>query len=333
MNFLFRVDAGGPIGLGHFYRSLNLAQHLSISGHTITFCFKDSDFWKGQYSQGFEFPTISLDASRSENQMKEIILQHQIDVFYVDGLIELDSNFIEEIKRQSTVVFYQNITKSAPLADIFILPSLHARTGFFDEFGPETKIYQGLQYFTFHPKISSLPRVNIRSEVHSVAITAGGSDPKDTLRRMHAVIDYQRFPNIHFTFYYGNDYLYSRYLPEKSDTQVQFALFDHHRIVQNDILLSAFGVSTYEFLALGMPTISFGHQENNAFAADVLAQKTNALMSLGNIDNVSAEELNDALFSFVSDSKKRQELSDNASKILDFNGVDRIIHILEQIPK
>lgn len=332
MKFLFRVDAGGSIGLGHFYRSLNLAQQLAQRGHSIIFCFKDSDFWDAQLSAGFDFTAIKLEMEESEVAMKQIILQQQIDIFYVDGLIEFGKDFIQAIKAQCILVFYQNISKSAYFADIFILPSLHNREGFFEGFKPETEIYQGLEYFTFHPQISKLQKHECASTVKSIAITAGGSDPKDTLRKLHAQIDYERFSDIQITYFYGRDYLYIKDIPQDLAGHFRFEMFDHQKIVNNDLLLSAFGVSTYEFLALGMPVIAFGHQESNAFAADVLAQKTNALISLGNIDEMNPDLLNDALFTYAFNLNKRKELVAHAAQILDFKGVSRIIDILEKIP-
>lgn len=332
MNFLFRVDAGGPIGLGHYYRSLNLAQQLAQRGHQITFCFMGSDFWKAQLSAGFGFPAINLETAAAEAGMKQIIHQQHIDVFFVDGLIEFSKDFIQSVKERSTVVFYQNISNSAYFADIFILPSLHHREGFFDGFKPETKIYQGLEYFTFHPQVSKLQKHECASTVKSIAITAGGSDPKDTLRKLHAQIDYERFSDIQFTYFYGKDYLYIKDIPQDLAGHFRFEMFDHQKIVNNDLLLSAFGVSTYEFLALGMPVIAFGHQESNAFAAQVLAQKTNALISLGNIDEMNPDLLNDALFTYAFNLNKRKELVAHAAQILDFKGVSRIIDILEKIP-
>ena len=45
MNFLFRVDAGGKVGLGHFYRSVTLAHEITKRGHNVIFQHEKSIFW------------------------------------------------------------------------------------------------------------------------------------------------------------------------------------------------------------------------------------------------------------------------------------------------
>lgn len=333
MNFLFRVDAGGRIGLGHFYRSLNLAEQLKRRGHTVLFIFRESDFWNKKMAEPFNFEGVCLNQQHYEEEvMLNTITGNNIQVFYVDGVIEFSNDFINEVKKKAKVVFYQNVSESAHLADIFILPSLHHKDNFFDDFKPETQVYKGLSYFTFNSKITNIKKNNQKQEIKSVAVTAGGSDPNDTLRRLYKMVNYSLFPNIQFKYYYGIDYLYIDDIPKEPNENSSFELFDHQNIVENDLLISAFGVSTYEFLALGMPIISFGHQMSNAYAAEFLAQKTEALMSLGNFDDITEQALNTSIELLIKDKAKRSALVKNAVSILDFKGIDRIIEILEHIP-
>lgn len=328
MRFLFRVDAGGKIGLGHFYRSLNLAKHLKKRGHEIIFAHKVSDFWKTTSKHDFPFHEFTI---TKEIDQLTLIDQHSINVFYVDGNIEFDEKLIDSIKQSAKVVFYQNLSASRNLADIYILPSIHQQADFFNVFSDRTELYVGLKYFTFSEDIENQTKKKQTDTLNSVAIIAGGSDPKDVLRKIFSLIHFSAFEDVKFYFYYGNDYTFRNDIPKKMPLNCQWLAYNADKILKSDLLISAFGVSTYEFLALGMPVISVGHQKTNAYAADHLAENTGGLISLGFIDNLAESQLNQNIEMLSRDDKKRKSMSLLASKSLDLQGIERIINILESL--
>lgn len=69
--FLFRVDAGGKVGLGHFYRSWHLARELKKRGHTVEFIHRASHFWKNLV--GFDFIHSNLDTEKELVQTLAIL--------------------------------------------------------------------------------------------------------------------------------------------------------------------------------------------------------------------------------------------------------------------
>lgn len=145
------------------------------------------------------------------------------------------------------------------------------------------------------------------------------------------MLDSEKYQDISFTFFYGNDYKYLTELKkfETKYTNYSYLEFHHKNILENDLLISAFGVSTYEFMALGMPILSYGHQEANAEASQYLAKKTNALINLGLIDDLTKIRLNSKLNELINNKYKIKNLSRSAKSTLDFKGIDRIIKILE----
>ncbi|HET8858755.1 hypothetical protein [Marivirga sp.] len=330
MNILFRVDAGGEVGLGHYYRSVALANKLSEKGHKILFAHNPSDFWDLEKSKGFTFQTFELNSLKQINELL-IIKQYLIDLFYVDGIIEFDKEFISQIKKYAKIAFYQNISNSKYLADLFILPSINQKKPFFSDFKPSTRVYQGLEYFTFHNKVTSLKKKESINEVKNIGIIAGGTDPKNTLKIIQGMLDKKDYKNISFNFFYGNDYKYLIDLKKYNTKYTNFLYneFNHQDILKNDLLISAFGVSTYEFMALGMPILSYGHQKANAEAVQYLAKNTDALISLGLIDDLTETKLNSELNELINNPNKRKKLSKLAKSTLDFKGVDRIVKILE----
>ncbi|MCL5127254.1 hypothetical protein [Algibacter sp. L4_22] len=329
---LFRVDAGGKVGLGHFYRSYNLALALKDKAYLVTFVHEKSNFWDA--ISDFEFKHIELDSSNANNNMFDICLKENYTILYIDGIIEFDSASIKKLKDKTKVVFYQNISKSRHLADVFILPSIHQEKPFFKKFSTKsTKIFQGLEYFTFNSKISKLTTKQISSNnsLKNIGIICGGSDPKNVMLSIFELIDYKEWDTLTFNFYYGDNYMHQESIPKRYANNVSFLPYNVNSINKNDVLIAAFGVSTYEFMALGMPIISIGHQEANANASKILAEKTNSIYHLGLIDLLTKEVLNQTIRKFASNLTISQKLSEKSKQILDLKGIERIVKIIETI--
>ncbi|MGF7141299.1 hypothetical protein [Roseimarinus sediminis] len=330
MNILFRVDAGNKIGLGHFYRSMNLATQLGKRGHNIFFSYINSDFWQNEIQNDFPFLSVSLESEKAEEQTLQYVTKQKIQIYYVDGIIEFSEEFISKLKNSVKIIFYQNLSKSKKNADIFILPSIHQNDAFFDDFNERTQIYIGLKYFTFNSVITKIEqKQNISNKLSSIAIAAGGSDPQNTLLTLYNY--FAKFnKGITYNFFYGLDFMHAESIPKELPNHIQFKHFNHREILTNDILITSFGVSTYEFLYLGIPLISYGHQKSNAEASDVLAQKTNAFLSLGEISNLNNQKIEYSL-EMIQQYEIREALSQRGKKLLDLKGTNRIIKIIENI--
>lgn len=329
MKILFRVDAGGKTGLGHFFRSLALADQLKKKNHSVYFISQPSDFWKSTVERGFKYYHFDIPPDSPKFEL-ELIKAKGIDVFYVDGIIEYPKRYIAKIRASAKVVFYQNISKSKHLADVFILPSVHHVPDFFAKFSKSTKVYQGLQYFTFNSIVTTLPRKSPPLTIKNIAITSGGSDPANTLLQLFEMIHFKTFDEKTFIFYWGSDYQHIHKLPKKLPFNVRFEPFKHSQVLKNDLLIGAFGVSIYEFLTLGMPVFAFGHQESTARAADILAAKTGALVSLGEIAHLKECSFNQELEKLWKNKLLIKTLCESARKILDLNGVERVAEIIEK---
>ena len=328
---LFRVDAGDRVGLGHYYRSYNLALALKREGYLVVFIHKLSSFWA--HLKLLEFDHITLSDSNSNNEMILYCKQENFWGLYVDGIIDFQEKDINLLKGIQ-VIFYQNLSNSRHFADVFILPSIHQNASFFKNFDKKrTQIYQGLEYFTFNAKLNQCnsKELTIDHEINNIGIICSGSDPKNVMISIYDLIDFERWPNIFFNFYVGVNYLFEATIPQDSPINVKFVSYDLIKIASNDLLISSFGLSTYEFMSLGMPIISLGHQKTNTFASEYLAKKTDALIHLGFIDDISSEAINHSIKTLLDDKKLIINFSKKAKKLLDNKGIERIIEIINKL--
>ena len=332
MNFLFRIDAGGDLGLGNFFRSLTLAENLKAKGHNIIFHHNDSSFWSLKKKlNDFHFLSIGI----YEKTEIEIILENDINVFYVDGNIKFSKVVIKEIKKHCKVIFFQNLSNSRKYADIFIFPSLSNFPEFFKSFTRSTKIYKGLEYCLFNSKVSSLNFYSVNTNYPSIGIIAGGSDPTSCLSKIFNLIDFNLHKNIDFVFFKGKDNIgclksISNYIKnqKKDYVRVKISDFDHNQILSCSLIISVFGVSTYEFLSLRMPILSIAHNEKTLKTLNDFASKTKSLYNLGYINELCKDELNQVISNFITNKKELVFLSKKTIDVFDFRGTERVAKIL-----
>jgi len=328
MNILFRVDAGDKIGLGHYFRTITLAKALYKRGIGVTITHKPSPFWTKVV---LPFPTVTLEEGKEESHTLQLIKKGDFSVYYVDGIIAFTEAFIESIRKSRIkVVFYQNNSDTKHLCDIFILPSLRYDSSFFKNFSEKTKVFTGLDYVIFNEKVYQLAskRKPIRKIAENIGIVTGGSDPKGVLLTIHSLIEHATFQHINFIYFYGEDFLHKENIPAHTKANVQFSPFDLKAVSNMDIVICTFGVSTYELMYLGIPTISIGHQFTNAAASKKVEDCTKGIIDLGLIDDINATRLNDTLGMLIDQPQQREALSKNAMKAIDAKGIDRIIQIV-----
>ncbi|MFN3138301.1 MAG: hypothetical protein ACE37L_11480 [Allomuricauda sp.] len=327
---LFRVDAGEQIGLGHFFRSYHLAKALRSKGFYVAFVHTESVFW-GQLPS-FEFEHYNLKIGKEEDQTVEICIGGNFDLLYVDAICSFSEEKLKKVKPRTKVVFYQNLTESRFLSDIFILPSIHQNDSFFEGFIKSgTKVYQGLEYSILNERVNGVKKSgkNYGLKVNEVGIISGGSDPKNVLEAVYNLLDFDRWQEINFVFYFGKNYLHHGSIPSYLPNNVSLKEFDFDKVIESDVVIAAFGVSTYELMSIGMPVISIGHQKSNTIASDFLANRTGALYHLGLIDDINEGQLNHAIDTLL-DVDFREKLGNRAKEIVDHKGVSRVIKIIEE---
>lgn len=326
---LLRVDASASVGLGHFFRSLHLADYLNSQGHHVSFAHIASEFW--QNLTDFPFPAIALSEDNAEEVMLQHIKEYDIDVFYVDGMLEFSERFVKEAKKDAVMVFYQNLTPGRKDADVYFLPSIYQDEEFFNVFNVSAKIYKGLEYFTFNPVIENITRKKEQKiNVTRIAVAAGGSDPYDVLRKVWQCLSKSSLKNnIVFTFYYGESYFFINGRPEDT-ANMRFEKFSLEGIKENDILITAFGVSAYEFIYLQVPVISMGYNNTHNKASKVTAEKTSAFLHLGLIDELVTADFEKAVESMLP-KNVRDAYAERSKDLLDLNGVKRVANVIEKL--
>ena len=94
-----------------------------------------------------------------------------------------------------------------------------------------------------------------------------------------------------------------------------------------DLAIGAGGATTWERCCLGLPTIMISIAENQRPACEALSADQ-LIDYLGHVDQVTSELIRDRILSFVNNSDLFRDLSERGMKLVDGNGISKVIKIL-----
>lgn len=177
MKIAVLVDATKEIGLGHFYRCVNLAKMFLFKGNEVDIIFQEFDDELVSILTGLKFYKAPF-----LPQLFSILQREKYSLIITDFNKELKFNSLEEYE-----AFYNCIRKTGVIvafdeynhwpigsADAFIIP--------YPEVEKHLKLQNGVHYFTglkymFFSKEFYGRKARIRESINEVLIFMGGTDP------------------------------------------------------------------------------------------------------------------------------------------------------------
>lgn len=156
--------------MGHFYRMINLANALKVSGHNCKF-FLNNDLppQKILQSANFDFDVVDLKDLKSGWEEK-LIDREGINV-WVNDRLDTDIKHTERIKKKNIpLVTFDDRGSGAELSDLHI-----AALAFNDrESLSGERVLQGVKYLILNTEIARYKR--LRNAPENIVVTLGGSD-------------------------------------------------------------------------------------------------------------------------------------------------------------
>lgn len=318
INIAFHVMAGKETGYGHIVRCLALAEELKQHGALCIFVGNPSivsvatqagfsayggagQYWEENYSKtaadvwivDLEGGTPPALARQLKSQCKKLVILNGVG--YPDG---------DPGRLFADLVFYQGVSER---------PYFLNWEGFTGQWfeGPEWLILR--KEFAAHK-----PRVSFHDPLR-VVVAGGGSDPKGvTEKAAHALADY----SIHVRAilgpaYAGSDLNYNNlieYMRNPPDMAATLAWAD--------IAIVSYGMTAFECLALGLPTIALSISPDHAASAELVQERSGgALESLGPVGDVSDASILAAVYGKMMNYSK---CSQRAREFVDGLGAGRV---------
>ncbi len=333
------------IGIGHLKRCLKLATKFKKRGYKSDFLVFGNDIIASgiednqfiNKSQYFDF-----DSFLNTKKIANLEIEYS-DFTFVDisnpFFLEYDKSFyslIKVLKANTKCLIlidglggesYINKSKYNIKYDFLLAPYFGAE----NYFVKAKNHLLGPDFFISEENISGF-RKKIKKVANNVCVTCGGSDPYNiTYEILRSIFNMKQIkiklkviigPN-----FYAEHVKKIKQLVIKNSREVEYinspkSIKSH--IECSDIVIATSGLTKYEILCLGTPSIIIPFDEKQ-FKLNEESSKTGAFLTL-NHDKISC--LGKELYSFIKDRDLRSKMSNKALELIDGQGINRIINYL-----
>ena len=338
MKILIRLDGNSETGLGHLIRGITIANTIKslYNNIEIIFFIQDDEISKDLLEYNNYQYFLKKQNSSEEDFITKIINEINANILIIDKLYPYAPEFIQKIKRKIPILMLHNLCAGAFYTNIFILPSGHTEQSIIDDKRWKNgivKFYDGIKYVVINESIKKVKQIRICKNLKKlkIVISTGGSDPKGVLITLLNWMREIRTDNLEIIILVGRAFLHKEKLKKIQQSLVpnfKFVPYCSEELINANIAISTFGITTYELLYLGIPTISIGHTINNAIGSRNLQKRYEAIIDLGLIDNLTEESFLFSLYDLINNENKRRRLKEISLKLIDGNGARRIADLL-----
>lgn len=335
LSVAIRVDASIQIGTGHVMRCLTLAEALRARGASCQFICQAHPGNLINFIRERDFEVCELlpedDWIIDAEQTKSNIGNKYLDWLVVDHY-GLDARWESELRPLChKLMVIDDLADREHLCDLLIDQNYEEERRYSEFVPSDCHLLLGPRYALLRSEYAEYrARKSFgANSVKRVLVFFGGSDPLDLSGMALRALSNQRFREIKVDVVVGSNYLHY-------DSLMQLALIrgktEVHQprthladlMASADIGIGAGGVTNWERLCLGLPSLVVVMAENQAYISELLSRR-GVIRLMGKSGDVTEDSIGYALhdeiesLSFVSRSAKGMELCDGF-------GVARVIN-------
>ncbi|WP_339521365.1 UDP-2,4-diacetamido-2,4,6-trideoxy-beta-L-altropyranose hydrolase [Pseudomonas sp. EL_65y_Pfl2_R96] len=344
MRVLIRADASPTIGSGHIARCLTLARVLRKQGAHVAFACRllPGHRLDNLASEGFE--TFALpDRYRDEDpqQAIESMLPWQADIAALAQALEghtafdwiivdhygLDHHWQTAARRWAPrIAAVDDLATRQYRVDLLLNQNL---SGTPESYGslltPDCQTLLGPRFALLRDEFCC-PAIEIKPRARRVLVNFGGFDA--AMQTHHAMLALADFHELEVDFVAGADNPAWEQMQTLADYRPNWRLHsfvgDFYRLMtEADLFVGAGGGTSWERAAMGLPTICIAVSNNQQANGEVMAT-SGAHVFLGNREQVSVEQLRQAIGFVVGNQGVRQSLADRSRQLVDGRGALRV---------
>ena len=315
---ILRTDGEERLGMGHIYRCLSIAYHLT--GHEILFVTNKNAILGVEKIKASFFPMKQIE---NENDMYEIVKEFQPDIVVNDILNTSKSYILELRKNVNRIVNFEDMGDGADFADCVI------NAVYEDDRKPNH--YTGFEYFFIRDEFFEVVPKEFSNEVKNIVVLFGGSDPSNLTGKIYEIFQEisEIFHKIEFHIITGFGY---RYKNEIEDDR------EHHIFIHNDVKLvsrylqradlaiTSQGRTIYELAYMGVPTIVLA--QNKRETEHIFASMTNGFINLGIGKQIEKDTIKNTIEWLIHTPMVRREMRDLQLSKDYSNGQKRVLKLI-----
>jgi UDP-2,4-diacetamido-2,4,6-trideoxy-beta-L-altropyranose hydrolase len=347
---LIRADASPAIGSGHIARCLTLARALREQGATVAFACRSLPGQPLDRLAGLGFQTFALPASYPGECTQDIEapLPWQADIAALRAALQDQPRFdwvlVDHygLDRQWQQAARQWAPRIAAIDDL--ANRRHGVDLLLDQnFSGTPQAYAGLidaecrtllgPHFALLREEFRCPPIAIRERASRVLVNFGGFDAASQTHK--AMLALSEFHDLQVDFVAGAGNPAWAQMQELAAGRGYWRLHayvsDFSRLMaEADLFIGAGGGTSWERAALGLPTLCISVAGNQEANARLLAE-AGMHVYLGPSEQVSVEQIRQAVAALVGDYSLRQGLAQRSRQLVDGQGASRVAAALFEI--
>lgn len=326
MLIYFRVDSGVDIGMGHLVRCISLANVFQLNGHEVHFICQDL---KGNQINKINFCVHVL----SNINVLAFLKENRCDMLVIDNY-EIDQKFESLWKPYvKKIMVIDDLYNRKHDCDYLIDSCEHNEYKYLDLVPPRTRLLNGPLYLILNYKYQTIIE-NERIKNYGlkrIHISFGGSDKNNTtgkiikllMKKKHQI---EKFNEIQFDVVIGganpNYNSVKELISDFTNFKIHYNINGDEMIKllkKTDLAIGATGVSVWERLFMGVPSIIKNIASNQNDNLEYLNKK--GLIHVPDDDN----DLIDLINMYVESSYTLFLMSAKCSSFIDGLGCQRIV--------
>ncbi|WP_423205146.1 UDP-2,4-diacetamido-2,4,6-trideoxy-beta-L-altropyranose hydrolase [Pseudomonas kribbensis] len=344
MRVLIRADASPTIGSGHIARCLTLARVLRAQGSHVAFACRRLPGHRLDALQAEGFETFELPdryAGEDPEQAIESMLPWQADIDALATQLEGQAEFdwviadhygLDHHWQTAARRFAPRIAAVDDLAtrrysvDLLLNQNLSGLSENYQPLLPAgCRTLLGPRFAMLREEFSG-PAIGIKPVARRVLVNFGGFDA--ARQTHHAMLALADFSGLEVDFVAGADNPAWAEMQALAETRPNWRLHSfvsdfHRRMTEADLFIGAGGGTSWERAALGLPTICIAVSNNQQNNGEVMAA-AGAHVFMGAREQVSVEQLRDAVGFVVDNFYLRQSLAERSRQLVDGRGASRV---------
>lgn len=317
---IIRTDGDNEIGLGHVYRSLNLAKELKENNFKIIFLTK-SEMLKKIIPKKFEIKILKKNIKNLENILENL----NPKIIIIDKLKE-NTDELRILNDKSTVIAIDYIANNKKIIKNGI-NILYQKSGILGK-----NSFSGFDFTILSESIRKIRPIKISKKVKKIIIIQGGSDtPCNTPTIINALnaID----EDIQINVIVGRAFKCWKKLEKSMDNSIhKIKLFSDIKnigkvMIKNDIAITGGGMTSLELCNLGIPSIIIcGASFENETSS--LLEKNGFGVNLGYEKKISKEKITATVKELMINYQQRKEMNEIGQKLVNDYGIKKVSNVI-----
>lgn len=352
MNILFRVDASIEIGSGHVMRCLTLADALRENGANVSFASRElpGNFCAYVAEMGFDVFRLPLgnqdtyiDSDFSglswANDAAHLIALISVSKRKFDWLIvdhyQLEAEWESKLKQViPKIMVIDDLASRSHVCDLLLDQNFYGdATAYYDSLVPATcKKLLGTKYVLLRSEFQVLTERSRHGDVQRLLIFFGASDTSNETRKVLEAIRLSGHADIAVDVILGVNHPDKQSIHDLEKYFSAMVCHDHvtrmsDLMLKADLYVGAAGTTTWERCRVGLPAIVIAVAENQVRPCEFL-HVAGVIDFLGAANDVTVSDISGALMAAINSPGTLLEMTRNAMKLVDGQGVVRCVQEL-----